>query len=79
MPRYFFHLRDGRSLPDRHGTVLPDIAAVRREATRFAGETLRDRARILGAQEAWSVEAEDGRGQVLFTLRFTAAEAPAPG
>jgi hypothetical protein len=42
MPRYFFHLRDGRTSLDDDGTELPDIHAARRTAITLSGETLKD-------------------------------------
>lgn len=42
MPRYFFHVRDGTTVLDHDGTVLPDLAAAREIAQRFASELLRD-------------------------------------
>ena len=73
MPRYYFHVRDGRDLPDTEGSELPDLHAVRLEALRASGEMLRGNK---GAAEFWSgddwtmtVVDEDGRS--VLTLRFS--------
>ena len=34
MRRYFFNIQDGADFPDREGTELPDMKAVRTEALR---------------------------------------------
>ena len=77
MPRYFFHVYDGYSVPDQDGTELPDIYTAQAQAIRLTGEILRD----MGAQfwdgAAWRLEVADARGQVLFVLHFSAEERPA--
>ena len=73
MPRYFFHIHDGRNIPDQDGTDLPDIKAVRGEAIRAAGEILAD---INGglSHEEWRMEVTDEVGRPVLTLRFSATE-----
>ena len=41
MPRYYFHLEDGRHLLDDTGLDLLDIAAAQNEALRASGDLLR--------------------------------------
>ena len=36
MPRYFFHVHDGRSFRDDTGTEFPDIYAAQAEAIRYS-------------------------------------------
>ena len=38
MPRYYFHLKSRVPSEDGTGIELPDVAAVRTEAMRFAGD-----------------------------------------
>ena len=38
MPRYFFHLRNGKLTEDSDGKELADIAAARQQARRIARE-----------------------------------------
>ena len=71
MPRYFFHVRDGKDLPDTEGSKLPDLNAVRDEALRASGEMLRD---SNGSAEFWSgddwiMNVTDEAGQPVATLR----------
>jgi len=42
MPRYFFHVIDGREIIDREGLELSGLKEVRAEAIRTAGAILRD-------------------------------------
>ena len=42
MPRYFFHVIDGKDLPDNVGTVLANAAEARAEAIVFSGAMLKD-------------------------------------
>ena len=44
MRRYFFNIQDGSDFPDREGTELPDMKAVRTEAVRASAGMLRDNA-----------------------------------
>ena len=44
MPRYFFHVQDGKDIPDTEGTVLADHKAARIEAIATSGAMLRDTA-----------------------------------
>jgi hypothetical protein len=76
VPRYFFHVHDGKSFPDREGTEFPDLDAVRLEAVRLSGELLRDGSGPFWKGEQWSVEVTDAAGVTQLTLNFTAVEAP---
>jgi hypothetical protein len=49
MPRYFFHLEDGRRVEDKRGHLLPDDGAARREAERIEAALRRCR------RPVWSV------------------------
>lgn len=76
MPRYFFHLHDGREQPDLVGTELADVYAAQATAIKYSGEILRDMgARFWDATE-WRLEVADETGRVLFVLRFSAEETP---
>jgi hypothetical protein len=52
MPRYYFHLEDGRCLLDDNGLDLPDIVAAQDEALRTSGNLL------------WGGRATSGKGQL---------------
>ena len=76
MPRYFFHVHDGSSSLDNEGTKLRDIYAAQEEAIRLSGELLRDLGGKFWDGAVWILEVTDETGHILFTLRFSAAEAP---
>ena len=42
MARYFFNIHNGKVHLDRNGAEMTDLAAVRSEAIRAAGEALRE-------------------------------------
>ena len=76
MPRYFFHVRDGKGLPDTEGSELPDLNAVRTEALKASGEMLRDskgRAEFWSGDD-WTMNVTDEAGQPVLTLRFSGTE-----
>lgn len=73
MPRYFFDVHDGTSLPDPEGTELPDRRAMRSEAIRMAGQILDDLdGKFRG--EVWVMNVRDDGGRVVMTLRFSVTE-----
>ena len=81
MPRFFFHVIDGVSLPDADGVELPDIWVAQDQAVRLAGEILRETGARIWDSAAWRVAVADERGRTLLTLRFLADEPlpPPPG
>lgn len=77
MPRYFFHIHDGRSIPDQEGTELPGLQAAQKEAVKLAGEMLASDPAEFWNCNQWQVEVQDETGLVLFTLDFIASMARA--
>lgn len=77
MPRYFFHVTDGRSIPDTEGTELVDIYQAQYEAIQVSGELLRDMGAKFSHGTDWKMEVADALGQIVFVLRFSAEERPA--
>lgn len=76
MPRYFFHVTDGRSIPDTEGTELADFYQAQYEAIQVSGELLRDMGAKFWQGTEWKMEVADARGQIVFVLRFSAEERP---
>ncbi len=74
MPRYYFHVKDGKNYRDLQGTELADTDAARREALRFTGDLLNEGENGFWDGVEWSMEVTDAIGSAFFTLRFTAAE-----
>ncbi|MDP4023460.1 hypothetical protein Q8W71_12550 [Methylobacterium sp. NEAU 140] len=78
MPRYFFHVHDGRSALDSDGTELPDRESACVEAIRLAGSLLRDDAAHLALGEAWRLEVADERGTGLYRVDIQASAIDGP-
>lgn len=76
MPRYFFHVFDGKSLPDLEGYECPDIYVAQAEAIRMSGEIMRDLGSRFWDGSEWRLEVTDADGRKLFVLRFSAEEMP---
>lgn len=76
MPRYFFHTADGGRCRDRSGTPLPDDAAARAAAIRFAGDVLSDEPDLLRDGKDFRVEVTDEQGVLLFTIVTQTVDAP---
>jgi hypothetical protein len=72
MPRYFFHVMDGRALVDAEGTELAGLDEVRAEAIRTAGEMLADKGMLFWKGTAWQMTVADEAGDTVLTLRFSA-------
>lgn len=78
MPRYFFHIAaDGRRDLDQDGTVLPDSAAARKEAVRFAGATMHDQPNMLLDNRECRVEVADEADALLCTIVMSSIDASA--
>ena len=78
MPRYYFHVEDGKVQCDDVGLELRDIATAQTEALRVSGELLNGGPYTTahlwnGAPwRMWVTDRPDGKGKTFFTLRFSA-------
>ena len=72
MPRYFFHVIDGRDIIDNVGTELSGLKAARTEAIQLAGAILRDEGDAFWKGEEWQMNVTDLTGQSVLKLRFSA-------
>lgn len=77
MPRYFFNVIDGISIPDDTGTELTDLHQARLQAVRYSGELLKDHPDAFWIQNEWRIEITDLNGLVLFAIHISAVQAPA--
>ncbi len=77
MPRFFFNIHDGASLPDTEGVVLHDIQAARAQAIRTSGELLCDIDPRSWDGDRWRMEVSDRWDHILFVMRFSAEARPA--
>src|ERR687893_3228666 len=72
MPRYFFHVIDGRDIIDNEGTELSGLKAARTEAIHLAGAILRDEGDEFWNGEEWHMNVTDATGRSVLKLRFSA-------
>jgi len=72
MPRYFFHVIDGREIIDREGLELSGLKEVRAEAIRTAGAILRDEGDKFWNGTEWHMNVTDAAGQSVLKIRFSA-------
>ena len=71
MPRYFFHVKDGRSIPDHDGLELTDPGAARVMAVFTSGEMLRAHAKTFWDDRDWQMHVTDEQGATVCNLRFS--------
>ena len=69
MPRYFFHVHDGKDMRDEEGLDMPGDEEARTEAVRTAGEMLRDLADGFWDGESWTMEVVDMAGNRVCELK----------
>jgi hypothetical protein len=72
MPRYFFHIHDGREYPDNDGTVLDDAVAAHAQAVATAGTMLKEKGEKYWEGTEWGMTVIDETGCVVCDLHFTA-------
>lgn len=78
MPRYYFHVQDGRILHDETGLDFPDLAAAQNEALRTTAELLKSGPNSTAdfwkgiPWRLWLTDKPNGEGKTVFTLRFSA-------
>jgi hypothetical protein len=80
MPRYYFHILNGRELYDEVGVELADLNAAKAQAVKFAGEALKsEQPTDIWQGIKWGVKVTDrpspheGRPQLALTLTATEA------
>jgi hypothetical protein len=82
MPRFHFHIVNGKNVYDESGVELPDVDAARNEAVRFAGEVLGEGLPFDFWQGIpWEMVVNDKpelrSGRTFFTLTLSVTEEPA--
>ncbi|WP_420137221.1 DUF6894 family protein [Sphingomonas sp.] len=75
MPRFSITAHRGAEDPDTSWVELPDFAAARREAVRFAGELLIDAGSDFDGVD-WIVAMRDEAGCTVFTINVLWTAAP---
>jgi hypothetical protein len=71
VPRFYFHVEDGKKIEDHEGTELPDLRSVRVEAVALAGALLRDHAPSWDGTD-WTMTVTDEAGAPVFKICFSA-------
>lgn len=74
MPRYYFQVEGP---PDDLGAELPDLAAAKCEAVRYAGRLICEEADKFWDTADFTMTVTDENGLVLFSLTLSGTEAPA--
>jgi hypothetical protein len=77
MPRFFFHVMDGKAIVDTEGTLIASMGEVRREAIRTAGEILAREDMQLLSETPWQMTVADEVGRTVYSLRFESKDYPA--
>ena len=72
MPRYFFHVHDGKDVLDTEGIELAGVAEARQQAIVAAGEMIRQDGHTIWDGHPWMMNVVDQAGAAVFTLRFSA-------
>jgi hypothetical protein len=68
MPRYFFNTADGGAYEDYTGAELPNHAAARVEAVKFAGRMMQNEPNVLWDGREFRVEVMSAQRAPLFTI-----------
>jgi hypothetical protein len=74
MPRYFFHVIDGREIIDSEGSELADLKEARMEAIRLAGSILRDEGDKFWNGSEWHMNVTDASVLSVLKLCFAAQD-----
>jgi hypothetical protein len=74
MPRYFFHVIDGRDIIDSEGSELADLKEARIEAIQLAGAILRDEGDKFWNSGEWHMNVTDASGLSVLKLCFAAQD-----
>jgi hypothetical protein len=74
MPRYFFHVIDGRTAMDTVGTQLAGIDEARAQAVVTATELLRRSSDTIWNGCPWQMTVANAAGDTLLNLRFAARD-----
>ncbi|HEX8164896.1 MAG TPA: hypothetical protein VF601_03815 [Beijerinckiaceae bacterium] len=70
MPRYFFHVHDGRDIPDKEGVELSGPEEARNQAVTACDEALKDLDGEFWESSIWTMTVEDWQSHVVCELKF---------
>lgn len=71
MPRFFLHLRDGETVCDEEGMLLPDVEAALEEARKAARDVMADQVKqgYLTLRDCIEIVGEDGQRAAMVAFR----------
>jgi hypothetical protein len=72
MPRYFFHVQDGKDIPDEEGTELSSDNAAKTEAVVVAGGLLAELGSDFWNGGDWRLQVVREDGEQICELEFSA-------
>jgi len=75
VPRYYFNLTSGLPVVDGQGVELPDAAAARREATKYAADLLSRQSGSIRKNAVNDIVVTDEQGKEVLTVTFPASAA----
>jgi uncharacterized protein DUF6894 len=78
MPRYFFHVRDGKDFPDEEGVELDGPEKAREQAVIAAGSMLKDHGGRFWNNGEWRMVVVGEDGTTVCALRFAAEHSSEP-
>lgn len=70
MPQYYFHVHDGREIPDEDGITLAGDEAARVQAIAAAADALRDLGERFWYHPEWRLHVIDQQGATVCDLRL---------
>jgi hypothetical protein len=76
MPKFYFNVCDGAAISDIEECELSDINAAQHEAVKKFGQMICELRPIFRTDAEWKMDVMDGRGSIVFSLRFLATNAP---
>jgi hypothetical protein len=78
MPRYFFHVHDGRDHRDEEGTQLVNVGEARSEALKLLGALLAESAEHDWSSKEWYVSVTDRQGAPVVEVSLEAVSCVVP-
>jgi hypothetical protein len=76
MPRFFFHVEEGRRLPDEEGTDLADYRAARNEGVAVLGQMVQEDPEAFWKSGSFKLTITDAAGLDLCVLDLSVVVSP---
>jgi hypothetical protein len=79
MPQFYFHVRDGRDIPDEDGTAFPDAVTARVAAVHAMAEAIKDASRRFWDHPEWEMHVVGESGATVCRLTLSGDLLREPG